>query len=264
MRLHRFYISEKIGSKNEITVHSDELVNQISRVFRLKKGDSVILFDGSGFDFECTIFDFGESDEKVAVIRPRLQLASSRVVTLNVGKKEESRFMPVRDSREIILCAAVVKKDTFEWIVEKATELGVTRIIPVMAERSEKKNLNEARLKKIAIEASEQSGRGNVPEIHKILSLKEAIAWASKNNISATVFHTEGTTYGGATSIGAASVSTPVSVPVSIFIGPEGGWSPDEVEMFHKNNMPVVSLGNQVLRAETAVVAALSLVILGK
>src|SRR3989338_10115008 len=68
-----------------------------------------------------------------------------------------------------------VKKNPFEWIVEKATELGVTKIIPIMAERSEKKNLNEERLEKIAVEASEQSGRGTVPEIEVIISLEEAV-----------------------------------------------------------------------------------------
>jgi 16S rRNA (uracil1498-N3)-methyltransferase len=120
MRLHRFYISEKIGVKTEITVNSVELVNQIQRVFRLKKGDMVITFDGSGLDFECEIVGL----EKEAV-------------ALKVIKSEPSRFVP---KREVYLYQALVKKDNFEWIVEKATELGVTHIIPVMAERSEKKS----------------------------------------------------------------------------------------------------------------------------
>ena len=117
MRLHRFYISDPIGLQTEVTIHSAELVNQIRRVFRLKAGDSVIVFDGSGSDYECRIADFGKES-----------------ITLDVGSSSRSRFVP---EREVILCAAIVKKDTFEWIVEKATELGVTKIIPIMAERSE-------------------------------------------------------------------------------------------------------------------------------
>ncbi len=243
MRLHRFYTSQTIGSEKEVTIHSPELLNQISKVFRLKTGDSVILFDGSGNDYQCIISDLDKNDKGL--------------VTFRVEKSYPSRYMP---DREIVLCAAVVKKDTFEWIVEKATELGVTKIIPIMAERSEKKNLNEERSKKIAIEASEQSGRGNVPIIHPIISLKETVEWVKEKKIQAIAFHLEGELYRGATSLGGTSISE----ALELFVGPEGGWSPEEVVMFHKNNIPLVSLGNQVLRAETAVVAALSLVMLGK
>lgn len=237
MRLHRFYVTESIGSKKEIAIHSDELANQLSRVFRLKTGDRVVLFDGSGADFECTITDFGKSDQKA--------------VTFSVEKKSESRSMPTRD---ICLYAAIVKKDTFEWIVEKATELGVTKIIPVMAERSEKKNLNEERLKKIAIEASEQSGRGTVPTIASIGDLSESLQSVADSHIAALAFHLDGESFSAHASTG----------PTALFIGPEGGWSPEEVKMFHKHKVPVVSLGTQVLRAETAVVAALSLTVFTK
>jgi 16S rRNA (uracil1498-N3)-methyltransferase len=235
MRLHRFYVAELIGSQKEITIHSDELVNQLSRVFRLKTGDSVILFDGSGFDYEASISSFGKNDQKV--------------VTFHIEKNTTSRFMP---TREVTLCAAVVKKDTFEWIVEKASELGVTNIVPVMADRSEKKNLNEERLKKIAVEASEQSGRGNVPEIAPITNFTQSLTLVADSHVPALAFHPEGESPSAHLSAGSTA----------LFIGPEGGWSPAELEMFHTNKIPVVSLGNQVLRAETAVVAALSKVLL--
>ncbi len=162
--------------------------------------------------------------------------------------------MPARD---IYLCAAVVKKDTFEWIVEKATELGVTHIIPVMAERSEKKSLNEARLQKIAIEASEQSGRGSVPTIQTIVELKEAIdILKAKDGIESIAFHTDAERFN--------PQDVHRDIPVCVFIGPEGGWTIDEVDMFHKNQIKVVCLGSQVLRAETAVVAALSQLVFAK
>lgn len=251
MRLHRFYIQESIGSQKEITVQSDELINQITRVFRLKIGDAVILFDGSGNDYECTIANFGGGAGR-GTHDSAGEKTDQKMVTFNVAKSMSSRFMPVR---EISLCAAVVKKDTFEWIAEKATELGVTQIIPVMAERSEKKNLNEDRLKKIVIEASEQSGRGSVPTIHPIISLKESLDWIKEKNISALAFHTEGPQFD-------SKVMSDKSDKLEVFIGPEGGWSPAEVEMFHSYEVPVVCLGTQVLRAETAVVAALSLTML--
>lgn len=241
MRLHRFYIPERIGAQTEFVVHSDELVNQVRKVFRLKTNDSIIVFDGSGSDYECRIADFGKDS-----------------ITLVTQCTSRSRFIP---SRNVYLYAAMVKKDTFEWITEKATELGVTHIVPVMAERSEKKNLNEVRLKKIVVEASEQSGRGNIPEVMSTISLTEAITKITDTNNSqlngnAVAFHTEGAEF--------SAKDTKGSENIAIFIGPEGGWSPDEIELFHKNEIPVVCLGSQVLRAETAVVAALSMIMLLK
>src|SRR3989344_4745042 len=114
MRLHRFYIAEKIGSRQDMAVNSAELVNQIRKVFRLKTGDGVILFDGSGNDYTCTISDQIKDDKNI--------------VNFHITGIVESRYMPARDSRAVTLCAGIVKKDTFEWIVEKATELGVTKI----------------------------------------------------------------------------------------------------------------------------------------
>ena len=238
MRLHRFYIPEPIGMRTEVTIDDADLVHQIRNVFRLKNGAEIILFDGSGSDYTC-----------------RIEEGDKRSLTCAVVGASRSRYMP---GRPVTLCAAVVKKDTFEWITEKATELGVAKIIPIIAERSEKKAVNEDRLKKISIEASEQSGRGNVPVLHQILSLEDAVRWVVENKLAAVAFHVDGPMFeperfmkhsGG---------------PLEVFIGPEGGWSPEEVVMFHENKIPVYSLGTQILRAETAVIAALSLTSLGK
>ncbi len=233
MRLHRFYISEKVGSKTELILDNTDVVHQIRKVFRLKKGDLLIVFDGSGSDYTCGIEDFRDE-----------------TIVLGVRETSKSRFMPERD---VHLYAALVKKDTFEWIVEKATELGVTKIIPILAERTEKKAVNEERLKKIVIEASEQSGRGSVPEIEPVISLKEAIIALQTKSIA---FHTDAELFETSDIRG--------NEPLACFIGPEGGWSTDEIGLFHDAKIPVRSIGTQVLRAETAVVATLSLVMFGK
>jgi 16S rRNA (uracil1498-N3)-methyltransferase len=240
MRLHRFYILEVIGDKKEVAISSLEQVNQIRQVFRLKTGDLIIIFDGSGFDYECRIEEFTKDSMSLAVV-----------------SKIKSRYIPIRD---IYLCMAAVKKDTFEWIVEKATELGVTNIIPIIAERSEKKSLNMERLEKIAVEASEQSGRGNIPTIGEIVSLDEALVFLKKKeNIELVAFHTESENNEILAKVGLAKIS-----PIAVFIGPEGGWSPNEISVFHKNNVGIECLGQQILRSETAVVSALSLLVLGK
>jgi len=245
MRLHRFYITEVVGSKTELILDNNDVVHQIRKVFRLKKGDLLIIFDGSGSDYTCGIEDFRDE-----------------TIVLGVREAAKSRFMP---EREVYLYAALVKKDTFEWIVKKATELGVTKIIPILAERTEKKAVNEERLKKIVIEASEQSGRGSVPEILPVVDLKEAIIAlqiksedrddVKEKRVKTIAFHTDAELFDASDIAG--------DEQLACFIGPEGGWSPDEIALFHEHKISVKSIGNQVLRAETAVVAILSLVMFG-
>ena len=121
--------------------------------------------------------------------------------------------------------------------------------------------MRKERLKKIVIEASEQSGRGSVPEIEQIIGLKEALIELKEKNedesIKTIVFHTD------AELLQKSDLGSEVE-PLAVFIGPEGGWSPDEIDLFNKNNIAVKSIGTQVLRAETAVIATLSLVMFGK
>lgn len=226
MRLHRFYVEEKIGDEAHITLHSPELLNQLRNVFRFKSGDEVILFDGSGKDFTVSIEEF----EKDAV-------------RVSVSTREENHVLPIR---ETYLFASIVKKDTFEWIAQKATELGVSHIVPIMSDRSEKKSLNEDRLRKIIIEAAEQSGRATLPALHEIVDLQTALA--THRHVQSVVWHTKAPKF----------VSQDVQEAFGAYIGPEGGWSPAELDLFKKYNLPVRSLGPQVLRAETAVIAVIS------
>lgn len=232
MRLHRFYIKEIIGDRKEISVDSPELVHQMRKVFRIMNNETVILFDGSGFDYKGKQVDY----------------VGTATAVFKIISREKSRF---NVSRKLYLYSAIVKKDNFEFIVEKATELGVSDIIPVLAERSEKKALNEERLLKIAIEAAEQSGRGDIPRIHGIKDLKEAVE--SAKNMNSIVFHTDGNSFN--------RQNVTRDADLAVFIGPEGGWSPAEIETFHANKIAVLCLGPQILRAETAVVAALSQVV---
>src|SRR4051812_13164992 len=140
MKLQRFFTAEPVEMSNTtFRTSSLELLNQLKRVLRLSSGDQVILFDDSGSDFLATIDEFGKD-----------------YVSFSVSEKRENKTSP---QRETWLFASIVKKDTFEWIVEKATELGVSHIVPIISARTEKKDLNMERLTKISIEAAEQSGR---------------------------------------------------------------------------------------------------------
>lgn len=237
MRLHRFYSPEMIEPQAVGTVTRYAGADQWRKVFRFTTGDKVILFDGSGFDFLCEIEGYG-ADNSNSFAEVKVVEVLNNVVT------------PLRETS---LFCAVLKKDTFEWVVEKATEMGVSRIVPVLAERSEKKNLNIERLRKIIIEASEQSGRATLPILGDIISFEEAVDIA-KNSV---VMDPTG------------KVFTHDSVKeksVTLWIGPEGGWSPSELGTFkekEKNGeVAVFSMGSQILRAETAVVAGLACVLL--
>lgn len=234
MRLHRFYIPEKVGARTELTLTSRELVHQLRDVFRIRTKEPlpIVIFDGSGSDYTCTVSAYVGEDR----------------VSLGVREVARSRYMP---ARKVWLFSAIVKKDNFETIVEKATELGVTDIVPIIAERTEKKAVNMARLQKIVIEASEQSGRGDVPVVHPEVSFIDALKMAAP--FTALAFHTEGKQFER------GDVSQ--TEDIACFIGPEGGWSPAELDMFHENKIGIRCLGPQVLRAETAVIAALSQVV---
>ncbi len=169
MRLHRFFVSQsKIGEK-EIRLEDKNLTHQWKSVFRLESGDSVILFSGDGFDYTYEI-----------------KILSKNEAELILQEKIENKNTPVR---AVYLFASLVKKDNFEWILEKGTELGVSHFIPVVSERTEKKDLNMERAQKIVIEASEQSGRGSVPAIHKVVSLEDSL---KEFSIPLFAFHTEG------------------------------------------------------------------------
>lgn len=226
MKINRFFISEKIGDKTDINITSSTLVNQLKNVFRFNKGDQIILFDNTGYDFLCSINNFDGDN-----------------VSLNRVEIRENVVLP---QRETYLFASIVKKDNFEWIVQKATELGVSHIVPIISERSEKKDLNFDRLNKIIIEASEQCGRGTLPIIYEIMKLEYAIT--KFGHIKSIAWDPEANKF----------VINDIADIIGAYIGPEGGWTENELQMFKERGIHIRSLGPQVLKSETAVISVLS------
>lgn len=230
MKLHRFFVAEPLEMSNTPReIPSLELLNQLKNVLRLPLHTRVSMFDSSGFDFLGEIESYGKES-----------------VSFKILEKHENTVQP---PRETWLFAAIVKKDNFEWIVEKATELGVSHIVPVISARTEKKDLKMERLTKVSIEASEQSGRGSVPEIHNILKLADCLDTYSY--LSGIVWEptAQKFTVGDLEKVNA------------VYIGPEGGWTKEELELFEQKGIKQYSLGPQILRAETAVIAALSQIV---
>jgi 16S rRNA (uracil1498-N3)-methyltransferase len=228
MRLHRFYINKPIEGEN-VEVKDEELLHQWRNVFRYNTGSEIVLFDGSGFEFYALI-------EKL----------SNREAELRVVSKKEG----IVPKNKITLYQSLIKKDKMEWVVEKATELGVSKIVPLLSERSEKKGFNIERARKIAVEASEQCGRTDVPKIGEVIQLNEAIEKAE----NAVVFDKNGI----APPPNPLPEGEGVPKETSIFIGSEGGWSEKELNLFKQKGAEILSLGPLTLRAETAAVVAIA------
>lgn len=231
MRLHRFYIKTPISGET-FDVTDRDLVHQWRSVFRYNVGSQVILFDGSGIDYLCVLTSLRNLGATVSVI-----------------KKTQT---PDGTSRKNIwLCMALIKKDNFELAVQKASELGVNHIVPVICEHSEKRKLNMDRMQKIAVEASEQSGRGDIMTVHPITNLSGLLPSGVLPQ-EKIVFHPMGVSF-------KQYRDSTKEASFALFVGPEGGFSDKELKLFKQYNMPVVSLGSQILRAETAAIAVSSL-----
>lgn len=243
MKIQRFFLTNQPLDKTRgelISITDPKLIRQWRNVFRMKAGDEIILLDNSGYEYPAKFLPAqGWSASGRGKNKAEFEI-------LNKIKNE------VIPKREVVLYQSLIKKDKFEWVVQKATELGVSEFVPVLSERSEKKDLNMERLAVIAREATEQSGRGKLPKFNELLKLPEALESIKNDSV---VFDASGIHFD--------STRSTLYVPrLTIFIGPEGGWSPGELDLFKSKNIPVVSLGNMTLRAETAAVAVSSLLFL--
>jgi 16S rRNA (uracil1498-N3)-methyltransferase len=165
------------------------------------------------------------------------------------------------------LLLAVFKFDHMEWAIEKATELGIARITPILARRTEKHLAQSSarrveRWRRIALEASKQSRRTDIPEIADPIALKQALE-QEKSPTRILLSETEQTTTLASAmerkEAASGSSDAAPSITHSIAIGPEGGWTPEEMSLFSQHAWQPVTLGPRILRAETAAIAAIAI-----
>ncbi len=228
MRLHRFNVVQPLGE--EVVIDEVSLINQWTKVFRYTVGDFVILFNGDGNDYCYSITS-----------------VSKNSCTLR-KEKTSSSTLP---TKKTYLFLAVIKKDHFELVAQKATELGVTDIVPLITERTEKKPLDMRRLTLITKEASEQSGRGDVLTIHEPVALTAINIFLAEKDIPST--RTFATTLFGRP-VQEILLDKPASsnIPSAFIIGPEGGWTDAEEKFLADSTFVRISFGATTLRAETA------------
>lgn len=156
---------------------------------------------------------------------------------------------------EIAMMLAIFKFDRYEWAIEKCTELGVAKIIPVIARRTDAHLAHAAlkrceRWRRIALEASQQSRRTSPPEIVDPMKLKDAVSVP----FTTKVLLAENEKKSSLREV----LSAEIELPLLLAVGPEGGWSDEEVQLFAANEWRAASLGDTILRAETAAIAALA------
>lgn len=233
MRLTRSYVAVSLMPGTEIALPED-VAGHLVRVLRLQPGDACVLFNGDGHDYDARLLAAGKREA-------RAEILAARTV------KNES---PLR----ITLLQGIARGEKMDWILQKATELGVARIVPVDSERSEVK-LDAARAEKrlahwreVVVSACEQSGRAVVPEVLPPQPLARGAALREGRGfvLDPVAVHTLASLQGNP--LGACTLA----------IGPEGGWSPRDREQLQAAGYEGLRLGPRVLRTETAGIAAIS------
>lgn len=238
MRLHRFFVTSPSPLKEgeQFKIADADLLHQWRKVFRFKGGETLILLDNSGAEHVSRIVSLEGKSALVEVLESRV-------------KEDKIPF--------VTLFQSIIKGDHFDLVLEKCTELGVSQFVPVIAERSEKKKINLERAKRIVKEASEQSGKVRLPVVHEAMTLESVFELRSEGKFYFTAEQSSALDPSGSAFTNNLKLRTN-----NFFIGPEGGWTENEKKIFTSNNVKLVSLGDQVLRSETAAIAASSLLLL--
>jgi 16S rRNA (uracil1498-N3)-methyltransferase len=248
MTRRRFYAPPSAFNSNleSVTLAIDE-ARHLRDVLRLKAGDEVYVFNGAGKEFQCRVEE------------SRRDTAQLRVISEVDSARPESPL-------QLTLAVALLKGEKFDLVVQKATELGVTRVVPVVTKLADIRLRDEsdaakrvARWQRIALEAAKQSGRAVVPEIAGPVSFESLLQNAAarfqdataENQFTCLMFSER-----DGQSMMAAKATLPASrLSLTALVGSEGGWTDEELAAARQAGWTIVTLGGRTLRAETAAIA---------
>lgn len=236
---HFFVEPSQIGEKDIVITGPD--VNHIKNVLRLKPGDEISVSNGmDGRDYRCGIAAITEDEVQCEL----------RFI------KEDGVELPAK----VYLFQGLPKGDKMEFIIQKLVELGVYEIIPVAMQRcvvkldDKKAKSKIARWQGIAEAAAKQSKRGIVPQIHSVMSYKEALAYAADMDCRLVPYEMEESLDGSSGMAGTRKLIEAIKPgeSVAVFIGPEGGFADSEIQSAISQGMKPITLGKRILRTETA------------
>jgi 16S rRNA (uracil1498-N3)-methyltransferase len=226
-------------------VLSGEESRHLRDVLRLRAGDEAHVFDGEGREFACV------------VSAPGVRRGAARL-EVRAPASPPSPESPL----SLTLAAALLKGEKFDLVVQKATELGASRVVPVLTKRADVRPRGERadapraeRWRRLALEAAKQSGRARVPAVESPEGFDAFVARAPRDGELRLLFAERGGT-GLDAAAGRLSAPTPAAVAV---IGPEGGWDDAELDEARRLGWLLVTLGGRTLRAETAAIAVVTL-----
>jgi len=234
--MHRFFVEpHQIDTDSGTVMFTNEQAHQLVKVLRMSTGDQVIAVDSEKLH-----------DVTVVLESPTPRQAIGRIV--------ERLLITTEPTIQVTLYPCLLKRDNFEWVLQKVTEIGVSAVVPVESTRTvvNRKTLKYERWQRIVTEAAEQSGRGKIPDLLPLRSLDQALEHASQLH-DVVYFAWEAETEPPIPLIGNPQ-------QIAIFIGPEGGFTPEEADLARHHNAQIVTLGKRILRAETAAIYATSIV----
>jgi len=226
VKLHYFFIDFPLHT-GEAEVANTEIVHQVRDVLKMKASEKIVLCDGRGLEAEAIIISL-----------------EKKKIEVEIGEIRRNVNEP---DKKVILYCTILKRENFELAVQKAVEVGVTEIVPIISQRTVKTKLNEVRLKKIMREAAEQAERGILPILHSAMDLTTAFAHC-KNNDFNLFFDPRGEKI--------SAFAGMAYEKLGIFVGPEGGWTEDEIEAARMAGCQIACLGKTILRGETAAITA--------
>ena len=228
----RLYIDVPLSENRELTL-SPDMSHYVCNVMRLKQGENIVCFNGTDGEYFCTVI-----------------LPHKKQTVLQTKR----RLRPFAAVPDVWLLFAPVKKERTDYIIEKATELGISKICPVYTAYTNADTVRTERYRAQAIEAAEQCRRLDVPEIIPVQTLTNIL----KNwDINRIIFLMD-ESGGGQPAL--ETFRTAAGKPAAILVGPEGGFSEEELLLLRRQPfVRGISLGPRILRAETAVAAALAL-----
>ncbi len=252
--MHRFFVQATAISGDSVTL-PEPTVHQIRNVLRLQVGDEIAVLDDSGWEYYVELSSIGLSEAQGVIKRKTLCRSEPRT--------------------KLTLYQSLLKGDKFEWILQKGTELGVVEFVPVVANRCVIGSVDDVsktrlqRWQRIILEAAEQSQRGKLPRLQEPLLFAQACERGRRADLALMPFEGEHTR-SIATML--APDATPVTIQgktstlrrpfsLSVYIGPEGGFTPREVDQAVQYGIVPVSLGRRILRAETAALASAAIIL---
>ena len=251
--MHRFFTPDKLGgTPGESFKLTGNDAHHIINVLRKKKSDAVTVCDKDGSAFLCVIDELAPA-----------QTIDAYTVTLSISKRIDSPGSSIRK----ILYQAFVKSDKMDLIVQKATELGVSEIVPVYMKRcvsvpDERSAAHKIeRWSRIAYEAAKQSHRSEPPIVSAPVDFKEAIQRMTDTDVFFSCHENAVVPLKHFFTHEQLPFSRDRTVTLSFIVGPEGGYDESETALLEKNGIPTVSLGPLILRTETAPIAALSMIL---